>query len=116
MPDDFTPLALLIDDPTPLIHLYRHHMRDIHGSKEMAAAPRPGEAGAGGVDLVETIPNAFLDRFCDVVERRGIKGKFSIVPAPMNRGDVVRGVAGYDPALTREWMATVRRRLPPYFD
>jgi len=102
-----TPIALLIDDPTPLIHLYRHHMRDIHHSAEMAA---------GGVDLVETIPNAFLDRFCDVVERRGIKGKFSIVPAPMMRGDVVTGITGYDPALTHAWMDTVKRRLPKFFD
>lgn len=102
-----TPIALLVDDPTPLIHLYRHHMRDIHKSAEPAA---------GGVDLVETIPNAFLDRFCDVVERWGIRGKFSIVPAPMMRGDVVRGIAGHDPALTRAWMETVTRRLAPFFD
>ena len=101
------PIALLVDDPTPVVHLYRHHMHDIHGEKTPAA---------GGKPLVETVPNAFLGRFCDVVQERGIRGKFSIVPSPAGRGDVAHGVAGHDPALTREWMDTVKRRLSDRLD
>ena len=64
-----------------------------------------------GAPLHDAVPNAFLDRFCDVMERHGIKGKFSIVPAPARMGDVARGIEGFDPALTFEWIATVKRRL-----
>jgi hypothetical protein len=59
------------------------------------------------------IPNEFLTRFCDVVERHGMAGKFSIVPAPGGRGDVVAGIEGHDPALTREWLDIARARLGP---
>jgi len=101
------PIALLVDDPTPVIHLYRHHIGDIHGESIVAA---------GGKELVETIPNAFLDRFCAVVEERGIRGKFSIVPSPMGRGDVVRGLEGRDPGLVKAWMDTVKARLTGRMD
>jgi hypothetical protein len=101
------PVAFLVDDPTPVLHLYRHHIVDISRKTTLAA---------GGVPLTETIPNAFLGRFCDVVEARGIKGKFSIVPEPQGRGDVVRGIEGFDQALTREWMSMATGRLAPFMD
>ncbi len=100
-----TPLALLVDDPTPLVHLYRHHVYDLE----------PGQAGTptgDGRPLAETIPNEFLTKFCDLVAARGIRGKFSIVPAPAMRGDIVRGIAGYPPELTRAWLEEVRRLAP----
>src|SRR5260370_16023317 len=101
MPDR-TPIALLVDDSCPLVHVYRCHWMDVHHKPPVTEDGRP---------LLETIPNAFLDRFCDVVEEHGIAGKFSIVPAPGGQGDVVRGIAGHDPALTREWLETMKRRL-----
>jgi hypothetical protein len=100
------PITLLVDDSCPLVHVFRSHWRDVHHKPPETADGRP---------LVEIIPNAFLDRFCDVVERRGMAGKFSIVPAPAGDGDIVRGIAG-DPAATEAWLATVKRRLPPHFD
>ena len=69
-----------------------------------------------GRELVEIIPNDFLDRFCDVVERRGMAGKFSIVPAPGGRGDMVRGIEGFDPQITRDWLETAKRRLSARWD
>src|SRR5438045_1624036 len=66
--------------------------------------------------LLDVVPNAFLDRFCDVVQRWGMAGKFSIVPAPAGLGDVVRGIEGHDRALTREWLDTARRRLSARWD
>jgi hypothetical protein len=100
------PLALLVDDPCPLAHVYRWH-----------AAPGPGgyPVTGDGRRLVDDIPNAFLERFCDVVETHGMRGKFSIVPAPAWRGDVVRGVNGDLPG-TAAWLDTVRRRLAGGFD
>lgn len=101
-----TPIALLVDDGCPLVHVYRHHWEDVHHKRPETTDGRP---------LVDLVPNAFLDRFCDVVERRGLAGKFSIVPAPAGKGDVVQGVAG-DPEATRAWIATAKRRLAPRFD
>lgn len=102
-----TPICLLLDDPCPLVHVYREHWRDVHHKPPDTDDGRP---------LRETIPNDFLDRYCDVLERWGIKGKFSVVPAPAGKGDIVRGIEGYDPALTRAWVETARRRLAPLCD
>src|SRR5579872_4830199 len=102
-----TPISLIIDDPCPLIHVYREHVIDVHHDPPMTKDGRP---------LREMIPNDFLDRFCDVIERWGIKGKYSIVPSPAGKGDVVRGIGGFDPALTRAWVDTINRRVTPLFD
>ena len=101
------PIAFLVDDGCPLIHVYRHHRTDVSH-----APPLTGDSRA----LVEFIPNAFLDDFCDVCERWGVAGKFSIVPAPAARGDVASGIEGFPPAETRAWVETALRRLGPHFD
>lgn len=101
-----TPIALLVDDSCPLVHVYRWHVEHVH-----AEPPRTRD----GRHLVDRIPNDFLDRFCDVTSRYGMKGKISIVPAPASRGDVVNGIEG-DPAATRAWLDTARRRLGGAFD
>jgi hypothetical protein len=102
-----TPISLVVDDSCPLIHVFRCHWVDVH--------QRPPYT-ADGRELAETIPNEFLGRFCDVVERWEMAGKFSIVPAPGGRGDVVRGIEGFDPALTREWLDIARQRLSARWD
>ncbi|MCA1594825.1 MAG: hypothetical protein LC772_00135 [Chloroflexi bacterium] len=102
-----TPIALLVDDSCPLVHVYRRHWEDVHHRAPVTDDGRP---------LLDDIPNSFLDRYCDVVERRGIRGKFSIVPAPAGRGDIVHGIDGYGVTETREWLDTAKRRLSQAFD
>jgi hypothetical protein len=101
------PISLLVDDSCPLVHVYRNHWVDVHGRQPLTDDGRP---------LREFIPNEFLDRFCDVVGRHGMAGKFSIVPAPAGMGDIVDGIAGFDPALTQAWIATAQARLAGRFD
>jgi hypothetical protein len=101
------PITLLVDDSCPLIHVYRHHWEDVHKRAPQTDDGRP---------LVDVVPNAFLDRFCDVVQRHGMAGKFSIIPAPAGKGDVVQGIAGFDPSLTKEWLSTAKARLRDRFD
>ncbi len=101
------PMTLLVDDSCPLVHVYRNQLVDLGKRPPTTRDGRP---------LLETIPNSFLDHFCDVVERHGIAGKLSIVPAPGGRGDVVRGVEGFDPAMTQEWLRTAQARLGRRFD
>jgi hypothetical protein len=86
------------------VHVFACHWRDVHHKPLVRPDGRP---------MPLWIPNSFLDRFCDVVERRGMAGKFSIVPAPGGLGDVVNGIADHDPALTRQWLETMQRRLSP---
>jgi hypothetical protein len=102
-----TPISLIVDDSCPLVHVFAHHWRDVHHRPLVTT---------DGREMPLWIPNAFLDRYCDVVERHGMAGKFSIVPAPAWLGDVVRGIDGHDPSLTREWLDTARRRLSPRWD
>lgn len=99
-----TPIALLVDDPTPFVHLYRHHITDISGKH------------SAGRKLKEEIPDAFLDRFIAVTRERRMAGKFSIVPAPMFAGDVVHGIAGRSAAETQAWVRTAQAGLGERFD
>lgn len=102
-----TPISLVVDDSCPLVHVFAHHWRDVHH--------RPLTT-PDGREMPLWIPNAFLDRFCEVSERWGLAGKFSVVPAPAGLGDVVRGIEGHTPALTREWLETAKRRLGARWD
>lgn len=95
------PISLNIDDPAPIVSVYYDHIAS--------------HTTADGRPLAQTIPNSFLDRFCDIVEQHGIRGKFSVVPQPGNRGDITKGLPGYDDALLNEWLDTVRTRVAPRF-
>jgi hypothetical protein len=86
--------------------VYREHALHVHHRAPLTADGRP---------LAERVPNAFLDRFCDVADARGMAGKFSIVPSSSFEGDVVRGFAR-DPVATGAWLDTARRRLGGRFD
>ncbi len=101
------PISLLVDNPCPLVHVYRFHTEDVD-----LRGPKTGS----GARMVDTVPNDFLDRFCDVVQRRSIAGKFSIVPSPAGKGDIVSGIEGFDPQRTRDWIDTAKRRLGERFD
>ncbi len=101
------PISLLVDDSCPLVHVYRHHWEDVHH--------RPPET-AYGARLLDIIPNDFLDRFCEIVARWGMAGKFSVVPAPAGKGDIVRGIEGFPAEVTLAWCEAVRRRLAERFD
>jgi hypothetical protein len=101
------PISLIIDDSCPLVHVFAHHWRDVHQKPLLTPDGRPYPLW---------IPNAFLTRFCDVTERHGMAGKFSIVPAPAGLGDVVRGIEGHDLALTREWLEIAKARLSDRWD
>lgn len=101
------PISLIVDDSCPLVHVFAHHWRDVHHRPLVTS---------DGREMPLWIPNAFLDRFCDVADRHGIAGKFSVVAAPAGLGDVVAGIAGHDPGLTRAWLDTARRRLAARWD
>lgn len=101
------PIALLVDDSCPFIHVYRYHRVEVHHQPPITKDGRV---------LLDIIPTSFLEAFCDVCEQWGLAGKFSIVPSPAARGDVVRGIKGFPPEETHAWLDMARRRLGPRFD
>ena len=95
------PVSLIVDDPAPIISVYYEH-----AGRTTTADGRP---------LVPTYPNELLDRFCDIVEKHGIKGKYSVIPMPGNKGDIVNGLEGVNREDLDEWLNTVKARLLPNF-
>ena len=95
------PVSLIVDDPAPIISVYYEHV-----SRRTTSDGRP---------IIPTFPNDFLDQFCDIVEKHGIKGKFTVIPMPGNKGDIVNGLEGVDRSDLDEWLNTVKTRLLPRF-
>ena len=95
------PLSLIIDDPAPIVSVYKEH----------ADSPYTKD----GRLLPATYSNELLFRFCDVVEKHGIKGKFSVVPMPGNKGDIVHGLEVGTREEMDEWLDTVKARIVPRF-
>ncbi|MBE6571347.1 MAG: hypothetical protein E7656_03810 [Ruminococcaceae bacterium] len=96
------PITLIIDDPSPIVSVYYSH-----AAKRTTADGRP---------LIKHYPTSFLKDFCDVIEKRGIMGKFSIVPAPGNYGDIVNGIEGISMDEMHEWLEIAKSRVAPQFD
>ena len=69
-----------------------------------------------GTPITDFFPMSFLERFCDLMKRHGVRGKLSIIPMPTGHGDIVNGIEGYDKVLTDRWLDTVRSRLGGQFD
>ncbi len=96
-----TPISLIVDDPAPRAFVFYEHS-DTHRTED-------------GRPLASEVPNSFLYDFCGVMERYGLRGKFSVVPMPGGRGDIVRGISGFPDAEIREWLETVRTRVAKQF-
>ena len=95
------PIALNVDDPSPIVSVYYDHI--------------PSHLTEDGRPIAKTIPNSFLDKFCDITEKHGIHGKFSVIPQPAGRGDITKGIPGYPIEEMQEWLETVRTRVVPRF-
>ena len=95
------PISLMIDDPSPVLSVYyTHHKTGFTDD---------------GRPIIRNFPNSFLFDFCDIVEKYGIKGKFSVVPMPGNFGDIISGIDGVDFDEMKIWLDTVKKRIVPNF-
>lgn len=96
-----TPICLRLDDPAPIISVYYTHHKT--GKTD------------DGRPVEDKIPMSFLYDFCDLIEKWGIKGKFTLVPMPGNCGDIVNGIDGVTPDELNEWLSVVKERVAPNF-
>lgn len=95
------PISLIVDDPAPVISVHYEHAK----SRVLPDGRR----------LIPRYPNDLYLRFCDIIERFGIKGKFSIVPMPGNKGNILTGIEGVSDAERTEWLEVAHRRIAPLF-
>ena len=72
------PISLIVDDPAPVYSTFYTH--------------RKNHMSDYGEPLLEKFPNSFLFDFCDMIERNGMKGKFSVVPMVAKQGDIINGL------------------------
>jgi len=98
---DKTPISIIIDDPAPIMSVYYAH--------------RSSDFTDDGRPIIEYVSNEFLVAFCDIAEKYNIKGKFSVVPMPGNRGDIVNGIPGVPYEQIAAWLDIVRCRIMPGF-
>ena len=59
--------------------------------------------------------SSFMKKFCNIVTENGVKGKFSIVPAPAALGDVANGIEGFPKETTDEWINMAKETLSVNF-
>lgn len=104
------PISLIIDDPAPVISTF--YESGVSGTSNFPHNKLRHET-KDGRPLLKTFSNDFLYQFCDIIENRGIKGKFTVVPMPGNKGDIVNGVTGADPEEVSEWLSVVKERVEP---
>lgn len=90
------PISLIVDDPTPGYNPAYFHSGfrngPLHTSREL------------------------IDRFADLVEVTGIRGKFSVVPYPFGLGRVDRQIHGVSQADRAYFLDAVRARIAPWMD
>ncbi len=95
------PISLIIDDAAPCVSVFHSHCK--------TGVLEDGRA------ILEYVPNSFLTQFCDITEKYGVKGKFSVVPMPGNRGDIINGIEGASREQLDEWMEMLKNRICPRF-
>jgi len=102
------PMSLIVDDPAPLINVYWWHAAEHQNS--------PNPSLKSGEPVVPTIPVDFLDEFAAVIERWGIRGKFTVLPYPAGLGKISEGWPGCDTRALSQWIETTRKRVMPLMD
>src|SRR5512136_795520 len=84
------PLTLIIDDPAPCINVYWWHVEE----RQKTGKP----TAKSGEPIVRDVPVTFAAELAEVLLRRGIKGKLSVLPYPAGLGSIAQGLQGYSQA------------------
>lgn len=106
------PISLIIDDPAPVISTF--YESGMSGTSNFPSNKLRHET-KDGRPLLKTFSNEFLYQFCDLIEKWDIRGKYSVVPMPGNKGDIVNGLTGIDQREVLEWLKVVKERVEPRF-
>ncbi|NLD88013.1 MAG: hypothetical protein GX633_07120 [Clostridiales bacterium] len=61
-------------------------------------------------------PFCDITEFCDIIKAYGVKGKYSVIPMPSCKGDIINGVEGIPEEQLRGWIEKVKTDIMPVFD
>ena len=101
-PDLRTPIALIIDDPAPCINPLWYFRNQVDGETTPAHE--------------REIPLAFMEAWCNWIEKTKIRGDFTILPYPAGLGRIDSKLDGYDTGELRAWLELARKSVTPQFD
>lgn len=97
------PVSLVIDDGVPCINpLYYFQLHN-------------GPDRRGHVHEA-TIPLDVLEQFVEIVQRHGVRGKFTVLPYPAGLGTLLQEWEGFDRQEVERWLAITREELVADFD
>ncbi len=102
------PVTLIIDDPAPCINVFWWHVAERQKTDKPTLK--------SGEPVVRDVPVTFAAELAEVLRRRGIKGKFTVLPYPAGLGSIAQGLPGYPRADVDRWLAIVRREIAPRMD
>ncbi|MGA2617558.1 MAG: hypothetical protein ABSF26_08120 [Thermoguttaceae bacterium] len=102
------PVTLIIDDAAPCINVYWWHAAEAQKTDKPTLK--------SGEPVVRDVPVTFAAELAEVLQRRGIKGKFTVLPCPAGLGSIAQGLQGYPRADLERWLAIVRREIAPPMD
>ena len=109
-PRDRIPISFIIDDSTCLVNMGHFCMPQFAEAWGRERYNRPWR------DWPREIPDAFVLKFAEWCESRGVKGKYSVVPYPACVGWVDRLIPGWSRAELRESLRIVRETMQPNWD
>ena len=93
------PVSLILDDAVPVVNALYYYRRQINRE--------------GYEQLVQRIPLDFLEQFAAVVQKWGLRGKFTVIPYPAGLGRILEGWQGCDRAELESWLSLARLSSPP---
>jgi len=106
------PVGIIIDDSTCLVNLNRFAMPQFNTA---FAGANPAYHKAWR-QWPHEIPDAFVRKFGEWAQARGVKGKYSIVPFPACVGRLDRMLPGWTRAELEESLELVRTLMMPNWD
>ncbi len=104
------PVSFIIDDSTCLVNMGHFCM------PQFAEAWGKDRYNKPWRDWPREIPDAFVLKFAEWCQSRGVKGKYSVVPYPACVGWVDRVLPGWSRSELRESLRIVREVLQPDWD
>lgn len=108
LPQLRVPVSLIVDDSAPCISLPYYDQKQRGG----VSLPRTSY----GQRITRTVPLDFVEAFCLLVSKFGVKGKFSVIPFPAGLGSIARGLRGFPKRDLRQFIALVKSYLLRSFD
>ena len=96
------PVSLIIDDGVPCMNPLYYFYLQVTPEKYEPHEP--------------CIPLDFMEQFAEVVQRHGLRGKFSVLPYPAGLGTILEGWEGCDRHEMERWLELARTVIAPQFD